>query len=1103
MAYKYKAFISYSHATDQRLAPALQSALHRFAKPWYLLRSMRVFRDRTNLSANPHLWSTIETALGECEFLLLFASPSAAHSPWVEREMTWWLEHRQSVDKLLILLTDGELVWDARNNDYDWQRTTSLPPSMAGRLPEEALYVDLRWARGSDELTLRASRFRGAVLDIAATLLGRDKDALDGEDVRQHRRNRIWASSAAAALAVTTLVAVGTALVAYYQKEIALSRQLAASAELLIEQPDGDLRRAVLLAAEGLHRADRFAFLGRAQAFEADQALQTGLGLLGPPPVLRLELTGGLKQVLSPRGRYLARVPFEGPIRLVSLPEGEQIATLGAECSDSNGGCSLRGLAFSADGNRVAARSNLGITALVWNLPSGQPIFQKEEGGICAITLSPSGDRVATGHIDGSIHVWNVDTGDLGAQLRRPSAPRTMRFSPDGRLLAVTSSLGIRGNSDQAIVGLWDLSKSTKIARLQHDGAVTEMVFSPDSSILATTRRVGAEQELARQVGTVSLWETVSGKRRLKLEHEEQVTSLVFHREGKYLLSGSRDGTARLWDVANGEKLVTFDHGDVVTNAGFIGRKFDTYVWTAGNNGVLRLWRPASPVLEVLRLPQEPSVIDVAANEDHLVTIGHDPIDDVQRHDPRRFQREVQVWSLADLRRDLPLEHKNVVAGARFADNGRLLATFDVQTPDMQLIPASENEQASFVVTNPGSGRLNLWDVATHERRLLIEHAAAVTDFDITADGTHLASACADGKARIFSAKEGRELAQLQQEGWVYNVRFSPDGRRLAVTGGPPELFNGGAGQARLSVWNWETGKTIGEITSDQVIDRLAFSGDGRLLVAGGWDGMLYLIDVASGDVAAKLRLDDPVRAVAITHDGSWLAAGTGGSVDESSLIQQGKTVLWHTGADAPVVMAQSAGWVTSVAFSPDGKHLASVDQEGQIGVWKVQNGRQLASLSHGASSAEAVVHFSPDGRYLVSAVHQSAKLWDLGSGQEIARRGHLLGSLWEANFSPDGKWLVTASTDTTAVLWLWRPDDLIAEACRRVPADVSEDQWACEAEPGIHHYDPCVGLVVPANCDQGRVREAPIRSLARPKGRESAENLRSVSAGLSATWRP
>jgi hypothetical protein len=76
----YKAFISYSHAVDGKLAPSLQGALHRFAKPWYQLRSIRVFRDQASLSANPALWSSIEAALAASEFFILLASPKAAHS---------------------------------------------------------------------------------------------------------------------------------------------------------------------------------------------------------------------------------------------------------------------------------------------------------------------------------------------------------------------------------------------------------------------------------------------------------------------------------------------------------------------------------------------------------------------------------------------------------------------------------------------------------------------------------------------------------------------------------------------------------------------------------------------------------------------------------------------------------------------------------------------------------------------------------------------------------------------------------------------------------------------------------------------------------------
>jgi hypothetical protein len=92
----YKAFISYSHAADGKLAPAVQSALHRFAKPWYRVRAVRVFRDKTNLSANPDLWGSIEQALSESEYFILMSSPEAAASKWVKKEIDHWLKNKSA-----------------------------------------------------------------------------------------------------------------------------------------------------------------------------------------------------------------------------------------------------------------------------------------------------------------------------------------------------------------------------------------------------------------------------------------------------------------------------------------------------------------------------------------------------------------------------------------------------------------------------------------------------------------------------------------------------------------------------------------------------------------------------------------------------------------------------------------------------------------------------------------------------------------------------------------------------------------------------------------------------------------------------------------------
>src|SRR5262245_32536345 len=104
----YAAFLSYSQTAGGKMAPAVQSGLHRLAKAWYQRRAIKVFRDKTSLSANPGLWPSIEQSLNASEYFLLLASPQAAQSRWVTREVEWWLRNR-SVDHLLILLTQGEI----------------------------------------------------------------------------------------------------------------------------------------------------------------------------------------------------------------------------------------------------------------------------------------------------------------------------------------------------------------------------------------------------------------------------------------------------------------------------------------------------------------------------------------------------------------------------------------------------------------------------------------------------------------------------------------------------------------------------------------------------------------------------------------------------------------------------------------------------------------------------------------------------------------------------------------------------------------------------------------------------------------------------------
>jgi hypothetical protein len=164
---EYDAFVSYSHESDREFAPALTGGVEKFAKPWNRLRALRLFLDTASLSADPALWGSIEKALERSAWFVLLASTASARSPWVERELAWWLEHR-STERLLLVVTDGELAWNG--NGFDELRSTALPPILRRAFPQEPRWVD---TRESDP-----------VVEVAATLRGIPKDDLVSTAVR-------------------------------------------------------------------------------------------------------------------------------------------------------------------------------------------------------------------------------------------------------------------------------------------------------------------------------------------------------------------------------------------------------------------------------------------------------------------------------------------------------------------------------------------------------------------------------------------------------------------------------------------------------------------------------------------------------------------------------------------------------------------------------------------------------------------------------------------------------------------------------------------------------------------------------------------------------
>ena len=213
----YDAFISYAHEADIVLAPVLQRGLQRLAKPWNRRRAMEVFRDESSLAVSPGLWPSICAALDASRWFVVLASPEAARSDWVGKEIMHWVSSK-GPDRLLVVVTNGSFIWDGASGALS-RASSAWNPELRGVFPVEPKYLDMAWARDGTGLTLRNARFRDQVATLAAAIREVPKEEIEGEDVRQQQRTRRIVQAVIATLTVLVLLVSVLAIVANIQRQ--------------------------------------------------------------------------------------------------------------------------------------------------------------------------------------------------------------------------------------------------------------------------------------------------------------------------------------------------------------------------------------------------------------------------------------------------------------------------------------------------------------------------------------------------------------------------------------------------------------------------------------------------------------------------------------------------------------------------------------------------------------------------------------------------------------------------------------------------------------------------------------------------------------------
>jgi MTH538 TIR-like domain (DUF1863) len=494
--YAYRAFMSYSHAADGLLVAALQDHLQRFAKPWYRRRAIRVFRDTTGLAVTPDLWHAIRTALAASEYFILFASERAAQSQWIEQEVDFWLRQR-AVEQMLIAWTDGKLQWDPAAADFDWARTTCLPPRLRGALRSEPLHLDLRWARTADDLSPRKPEFFDAVARFSAVLRGQPLDELIGEDVRQHRRTRRFATAAVGTLAGLLIVAVLAALTAIQQRNVARAER--AIAEEQRTQSRERLLR--LTVANGLRRIDERDFSGAGLWFAEALRMAPNTAVQATPERIRFAATLRAHPLLAQAWATTAKTPG----RWINLSRDAHYATVGdgqeVRLYDVASGVEVplqlpsnghRVLAIDADDlHLIAADGEAG--AVLWNVRSGAEVLRLDHaGGLSDADFSADGRLILTEGKDNTLRVWDRQTGRLAET-----------FTLTGKLAFAgfgAASRNIFAVTDERIAHVWTLAPKAHIA-LAHKELVEVVKVAPDG-----------RRALSTDAHEVRVWDTATGE---------------------------------------------------------------------------------------------------------------------------------------------------------------------------------------------------------------------------------------------------------------------------------------------------------------------------------------------------------------------------------------------------------------------------------------------------------------------------------------------------------------------------------------------------------------------------------------------------------------
>jgi WD40 repeat protein len=960
----YDAFISYSHAADRLTAHFIQKGLENCNRRWLGRRRLRVFRDETDLSVAPSLWGVVEQALDSSRFFILLASPEAARSKWVSKEISHWTKTK-SPAAILLVVTDGSYGWDDEECEFNRAASSAIPPALFGLFSEEPLFLDLRG--GPLRKRSRPEQQR-AIATLAAPIHGKSKEELLGLEVQLYRRRLLITVLAFALVAVLAAGFFWQATEAGRQRDEAgrqrdearRQRDTArvernhAQSQLLATRSMLALRQeraspAFWLAVEawttdsnwGAQKAlYDFARSGLRSTFEhgslvSDAAISrsgtyvatAGVGLKVWKADGTLVFSAGSKAV------GLAFADFAPDESCVAYGLAElTVVTLSGKPEFELPTKSMAHAGFSPD-SRFLLTAAYRQPIQRWNR-KGQILTEyRHESDVSSLSVSRDGSRIAAGTAGGDVKLWTVDGAVLGS-FRDREEVISVEFSPDGsQVMSLTrnGSLTVRsieGGAGKVIANQGVLAaaispQGTQVAALFAEGAIRLLDFSGRTlQTLEGSLPVPAELRVSDPF-------PFSFKAAKALQHltdrrpgftDRRPGSICFAGNGRLLVASAGD-TTQVWDIEMSRLLKN------TTKGGLLSVSPDGhYLVTHGEYSAL-LWELDPGAGAVVRCESVISDVALAPKGGGFVTASLDG--------------KARLWNA----------------------NGQVTATLAHGAPVMS---ASFSHDGQTVLTVGRNSVARLWS-RTGGLLRDFPHAEIVHYAAFSPDDRRIVTTAADGTAALWST-EGQKLAVLNHKGEVYHAAFSPDGRFVATA----------AADRMVRVWT-QAGALSWEGVTTESVQKVAFSADGQRVVAVTTGNELSIFESGSGHLVARLKHPDEL----ITAD----VAPTGNIVITSAADRVVR--VWDMDGSL-LAKIDHVEPVRSVCVSRDGMRVLTASEDGYARLWDL-NGNELFVFSDAAPLKQAV--FATDGHRVLTISAHSVRVWDFGSPESIiARYGKTVG---------------------------------------------------------------------------------------------------------------